>query len=98
MNDQLQPLFARFDALFRTRALKRIDFGLAILVTLVALIIYAYTETSGRNAAGLRFIENIEARSMDARFNLRGTRPHDSNIIIVGLDETTLQKVGAFPI
>jgi len=77
---------------------KRIDFAIAVVVTLAALIIYAYTETSGRIAAGLQFIENIEARSLDARFNLRGQRPHDENIVIVGLEETTIQKVGAFPI
>jgi len=98
MKERLQQLFAKISALPGTKAFKRIDFGLAILVTLVALVIYAYTETSGRNAAGLRFIENIEARSLDARFNLRGRRPHDDNIVIVGLDERTLQRVGAFPI
>jgi len=77
---------------------KRIDFAIAIFVTLAALIVYAFTETSGRIAPGLQFIENIEARSLDARFNLRGQRPHDENIVIIGLEETTLQKVGAFPI
>ena len=80
------------------RAIKRIDFAIALVITLSGLIIYAYTETSGRNDAGLRFLENIEARSLDARFNLRGERPHDQNIVIVGLDEKTLQQVGAFPI
>src|SRR5437868_909804 len=98
MKERLHRFLAKISALSGTKAIKRIDSGLAILVTLVALIIYAYTETSGRNAAGLRFIENIEARSLDARFNLRGRRPHDDNIVVIGLDETTLQKVGAFPI
>src|SRR5690349_13624680 len=98
MNERLQQLFARINALSGTKAFKRIDFGLAILVTLAALVVYAYIETSGRNVAGLRFIENIEARSLDARFNFRGERPHDDNIVIVGLEETTLQRVGAFPI
>ena len=98
MKERLEQLLANLNALSRTKALKSIDFGLAILVTLIALIVYAYTETSGRNAAGLRFIENIEARSLDARFNLRGRRAHDNNVVIVGLDEATLQKVGAFPI
>src|SRR5437868_14579568 len=98
MKEKFQQVFGKISAASGTKVLKRIDFGLAILVTLVAFFIYAYTELSGRNAAGLRFIENIEARSLDARFNLRGSRPHDNNIVIVGLDETTLQKVGAFPI
>jgi len=98
MKEKIQQLFTKFVSLSETKMFKRIDFVLAILVTLVALVIYAYTELSGRNAAGLRFIENVEARSLDARFNLRGTRSHDDNIVIVGLEETTLQRVGAFPI
>lgn len=94
----IQQILARLSSRLGTNAFKRIDLALAILVTLVALIIYAYVETSGRSAAGLRFIENVEARSLDGRFNLRGARAHDDNIVIVGLEETTLQKVGAFPI
>src|SRR5690242_11326658 len=98
MKLEIQQIFARLTSRLGTSTFKRMDLALAIVVTLVALTIYAYVETSGRNAAGLRFIENVEARSLDARFNLRGTRAHDENIVIVGLEETTLQKVGAFPI
>ena len=98
MKLKIQQILSRFSSRLGTNAFKRIDLALAILVTLVALTIYAYVETSGRSAAGLRFIENVEARSLDARFSLRGTRAHDENIVIVGLEETTLQKVGAFPI
>src|SRR5204862_376365 len=96
MKRKIQQLLAKF--LSRSKGIKRVDLGLAIFVTFVALAIYIYTQISGRNAAGLRFIENVEARSLDARFNLRGARSHDENIVIVGLEETTLQKVGAFPI
>src|SRR5215475_2481020 len=98
VKERLQRVFEKIGAFSGAKAFKRIDFGLAILVTVIALVVYAYIETSGRNAAGLRFIENIEARSLDARFNFRGERPHDENIVIVSLEETTLQKVGAFPI
>lgn len=98
MKQKLQQLFTRLTVLSGKKALRRVDLALAVFVTLIAIVIYSYIETSGRNAAGLRFIENVEARSLDARFNLRGERPHDENIVIVGLEETTLQKVGAFPI
>ena len=98
MKDKLQQLLAKVNALSGTKALKRVDYVLAGIVTVIALVVYAFVETSGRSAAGLQFVENIEARSLDARFNLRGERPHDQNIVIVGLEETTLQKVGAFPI
>jgi len=95
MKKMLKPLTAKFSGISGS---KGINFALAAVVTFLALVLYAYTETSGRNAAGLRFLENIEARSLDARFNLRGERPHDQDIVIVGLDEKTLQQVGAFPI
>jgi adenylate cyclase len=98
MRETLRRWWTKFGAIPGLRSIKRIDFAIAFVITLSALIIYAYTETSGRNQAGLRFLENIEARALDARFNLRGERPHDQNIVIVGLDEKTLQQVGAFPI
>jgi adenylate cyclase len=98
MKERLQNVRAKLSALTASRAFRRLDYGLAVLVTLASVGLYAYMQTSGRNAAGLRFIENIEARSLDARFNLRGVRPHDPNIVIVGLDEKTLQRVGAYPI
>jgi adenylate cyclase len=79
--------------------IKRIDFALAACATLVGLIVFAKVNvTTERNTAGLSFIRNIETRSLDARFTLRGTRQHDEDIVIVGLDEKTLQEVGAFPI
>ena len=98
MQATVKSFLEKIRSFYGTRDFKRIDYALAAFVTVLGLIAYAYVETSGRNAAGLRFLENIEARSLDARFNLRGERPHDENIVIVGLEETTLQKVGAYPI
>ena len=98
MRDRLQRLLRSLRSSLRVKEIRRVDFILAIVVTLCAVVVYAFVETSGRNNAALRFLENIEARSLDARFNLRGERPHDQNIVIVGLDEKTLQRVGAFPI
>lgn len=71
---------------------------LGMIVTFGALLLYTYTEIRPRNGAWLRFVQSIEARSLDARFILRGARSHDERIVIVGLDEKTLQEVGAFPI
>src|SRR5262249_31446373 len=69
-----------------------------LLVTVFGLGLYSYVVLGGNSSSGFRFIQNIENRSLDARFNMRGVRQHDDNIVIVGLDEKTLQKVGAFPI
>lgn len=32
------------------------------------------------------------------RFAARGERAHDERIVIVGIDEKTLQNIGAFPL
>src|SRR5438067_2732225 len=83
----------------RTRlSIKRADLLISFLVTAIALILFAYSDLSKSHHAGLGFLHNIELRSLDARFVLRGPRPHDENIVIVGLEENTLQRVGAFPI
>jgi adenylate cyclase len=40
----------------------------------------------------------VELRSLDARFVVRGARPQDPRIVIVGIDEQTLQRIRAFPL
>ena len=87
---------------------KRVDMGIAVLVTLAAVGVYVLetitvsqnvTEYKSKGVLALvSFVDNIEVRSLDARFNTRGVRPVDDRIVIVGLDEKTLQKTGSFPI
>src|SRR5436309_2530963 len=79
----------------RLRFLRRADFLLSVAITVAALFFLRFIDSPH---PALRFVQNIELRSLDARFLLRGPRPHDDDIVIVGLDENTLQKVGAFPI
>ncbi|MFY9803449.1 MAG: adenylate/guanylate cyclase domain-containing protein [Candidatus Acidiferrales bacterium] len=80
-------------------ALEHLDLGLAILTTLVGLTLFAFSGIGSRDSrAGLAFLRNIEQSSLDLRFEMRGKRPHDDRIVIVGLDEQTLQKIGSFPI
>jgi adenylate cyclase len=77
---------------------RRIDMGIAIVVTLAALALYADVITGWQTNSALTLLENVEVRTLDARFRTRGVRPIDDRIIIVGLDEKTLQRVGSFPI
>lgn len=74
------------------------DVFLAILVTLAGLALFAFSGIGGNPHAGFVFLQNIEQRSLDLRFGMRGARPHDSRIVIVGIDEKTLQKIGSFPL
>jgi adenylate cyclase len=77
---------------------RQVDLALALLVTLTGLVLFAYTGIGGSTQAGFLFLQNIEQRSLDMRFAARGQRPHDERIVIVGIDEKTLQNVGSFPL
>jgi adenylate cyclase len=77
---------------------RQVDLALAVLVTLAGLVLFAYSGIGGNRRAGFLFLQNIELRALDLRFALRGTRPHDNRIVIVGIDERTLQELGSFPL
>ncbi len=77
---------------------KRVDIALALAVTVVAVLVYVYVVMTVSSHSVLRFLDTIEVRSLDARFRARGPRPVDDRIVIVGLDEKTLQRVGSYPI
>ena len=77
---------------------RRVSFVLSLLVTLAGLAVYVFSDIGGNPWAGFRFVQSIELRSLDARFGLRGERPPDARIVIVDIDEKTLQRVGAYPI
>ncbi|MEO5935980.1 MAG: CHASE2 domain-containing protein, partial [Terriglobales bacterium] len=77
---------------------KKIDLALAVLVTVLGVGVYAFTEIGGNTMPVFSFLHNIELRSLDARFKARGPRPADERIVIIGIDEKTLQKVGAWPV
>src|SRR5271169_1236903 len=79
-------------------SLRHVDLGLAVLVTLAGLTLFAYSGIGGNSHAGFAFLQNIELRSLDMRFAVRGQRIHDDRIVIVGIDEKTLQKIGSFPL
>ncbi len=78
--------------------IRQTDVVLALLVTLAGLTLFAFSGIGGNTHAGFVFLQNIEQRSLDLRFDMRGERPHDNRIVIVGIDEKTLQKIGSFPL
>ena len=77
---------------------RQVDVGLAVLVTAAGLILFAFSGIGGNRGAGFLFLQNVEQRLLDMRFDLRGQRAHDPRVVIVGIDERTLQKVGSFPL
>ena len=79
-------------------ALRHIDLGLAIAITLAGLTLFALSGLQGNSHAGLAFLQSVEQSSLDLRFEMRGQRPHDDRIVIVGIDEKTLQAIRSFPL
>ncbi|MBV9608161.1 MAG: CHASE2 domain-containing protein, partial [Acidobacteria bacterium] len=71
---------------------------IAAFTTLLGLVTFFMAGPEARVHTGFSFIQNLELRSLDLRFQLRGPRPHDPNISIIGIDERTLRRVGSYPI
>ena len=84
--------------MLRRVPLRRVEFLLALVVTAAGLALFSFVNVGGNSRAGFTFLQNIELRSLDMRFQARGPRAVDPRIAIVGLDEKTLRQVGAFPI
>ena len=72
--------------------------AIALAVTAIGLAFFAYSGIGGNQGAGFLFLQDIEQRSLDTRFVLRGKRAADPRIVIVGIDDKTLQTIGSFPL
>ena len=72
--------------------------AIVVATTAVGLALFAYSGISGDQRAGFLFLQDIEQRTLDARFALRGKRDVDPRIVIVGIDDKTLQTVGSYPL
>jgi adenylate cyclase len=90
--------WSRWSAWLGRFSVRQVDLALALLVTAAGLVLFAFAGIGGNTRAGFLFLQNVEQRSLDMRFSVRGQRPHDERIVIVGIDEKTLQNVGAFPL
>ncbi len=97
MSSQDKPS-SRWSAWLSGISLLQVDLGLAVLVTLAGLGAFAYSGFGADTRAGIAFLQNIEQSSLDMRFGMRGQRAHDDRVVIVGIDERTLQEVGSFPL
>ena len=78
-------------------SVQQVDLAIALGVTAAGLLLFAFAGIGDSSRAGFRFLQNIEQRSLDLRFELRGQRQHDDRVVIVGVDEKTQQAIGSFP-
>jgi adenylate cyclase len=72
--------------------------AIAVVVTAIGLGLFAYSGIGGNQRAGFLFLQDIEQRTLDLRFALRGKRAADPRIVIVGIDDKTLQTIGSYPL
>jgi len=70
---------------------------IALATTAIGLFLFAYSGIGENRRAGFVFLQDIEQRSLDLRFALRGKRTPDPRIVIVGIDEKTLRELGSYP-
>jgi adenylate cyclase len=96
MSSQDKPS-SRWREWLRNRSLPKADLALAVAVTLAGLGLFA-TSFRADTRAGFAFLESVELSSLDMRFGMRGQRAHDDRIVVVGIDERTLQEIGSFPL
>ena len=79
-------------------ALRHADGAIAVLMTVLGLAFFAFTGIGGNQRAGFLFLQDIEQRTLDLRFATRGKRGVDPRIVIVGIDDKTLQTIGSYPL
>ena len=71
---------------------------IAFAASAIGLVLFAYSGIGENSKAAFVFLQDIEQRSLDLRFALRGSRTSDPRIVIVGIDEKTLEKIGSYPL
>ena len=76
----------------------KVDLALAIVTTVAGVALFAYSGFRADTRAGFAFVQSIELSSLDMRFGMRGARAHDDRIVIVDIDERTLQEISSFPL
>ncbi|OFW34560.1 MAG: hypothetical protein A3J28_09465 [Acidobacteria bacterium RIFCSPLOWO2_12_FULL_60_22] len=72
----------------------RYAFGISLAVTLLGLLVYVSINFSRSLRSSLVFLENVEARSLDARFQFRGPVQPAPEIVIVAIDQKTIDRLG----
>jgi adenylate cyclase len=71
---------------------------IAISAALFGFVLFVLSGIGESHKAVFVFLQDIEQRSLDLRFALRGSRRPDPRIAIVAIDEKTLQSIGVYPL
>jgi len=72
----------------KTQLIQKLSFGLVVGITAIMMVL---------SWVGPAFLLHLEDTFLDFRFKLRGTRQTGDEIILVAIDEKSLQEVGRWP-
>jgi adenylate cyclase len=73
------------------------SFLISVLVTAAGLGLYIHTYIAESQSPLALFIRSIEAKSYDIRFRVRGHTAPAPEIVIVAIDQATLERLGSWP-
>ncbi|HLY61618.1 MAG TPA: adenylate/guanylate cyclase domain-containing protein [Terriglobia bacterium] len=81
------------------RFTRRHQYGLFISsgICILSLVLYAFLYIGGRPAAALNFLYEMELKTLDMRFQIRGKRPPTSPVVIVTIDQKSQDVLGHWP-
>lgn len=72
----------------------RYSLAISLAVTLLGLATYAAINFSRSLRSAFVFLDNVEARSLDARFQVRGPVKPGPEVAIVAIDQKTIDRLG----
>ncbi|MDA2913479.1 CHASE2 domain-containing protein [Acidobacteriia bacterium AH_259_A11_L15] len=75
----------------------RYSFLISLFLTLLGLALYAYTFLAEARTPLAQFSDSIELKTYDTRFRLRGPVKPSPEIVIVAIDQKTLDDLGSWP-
>ncbi|MBI1955657.1 MAG: CHASE2 domain-containing protein, partial [Acidobacteria bacterium] len=72
----------------------RYSLGISLAVTLLGLLVFVSINFTRTLRAAFVFVDNVELRSLDARFQFRGPVQPGPEIAIVAIDQKTIDRLG----
>ena len=81
----------------RPRVRKRAPFLISISICIVSLGLYAAVYMRPQPNAVIQFLANIELKTLDVRFQLRGGRPPGPAVVVVAVDQKSEDVLGRWP-
>jgi adenylate cyclase len=75
----------------------RAPLAIGAVVCALSLVLYTLTWIAPSDAPGLKLLRELEARTLDMRFRLRGPRKPSPKIVIVAIDQASEDLLGRWP-